>query len=83
MLKHFVSVKTLPLTTYRQILEALHVVSVGTQRRALPRHQSEEMKILNISFPKVVIESTNAARLTVYGKCFKSGNPLLILLYTT
>ena len=28
----------------------------GTQRRAVPRHQSEEMKILNILSPRVGIE---------------------------
>ena len=34
------------------------MLSTGTQRRALSRHQSEEMKIVNISFPRVRIEST-------------------------
>ena len=28
----------------------------GTQHRALPRHQSEEMKILNISFQEIFQE---------------------------
>ena len=40
----------------RQILEILRVD--GTQRHAMPRHQSEEIKILNILFPQVVIEAT-------------------------
>ena len=34
------------------------VLSEGTQRRSLPRHQSEEIKILNISFLRVRIEPT-------------------------
>ena len=34
------------------------LLSGGTQRRALPRPQSEELKILNISFPRVGIEPT-------------------------
>ena len=37
------------------------VLSGGTQRRALPRYQSEEMKIWNISFLRVRIESTIVA----------------------
>ena len=32
------------------------MLSGGTQRRALPRHQSEEIEILNISFPRMGIE---------------------------
>ena len=34
------------------------VLSGGTQRRAMPRHQVEEIKILNISFPRVECEPT-------------------------
>ena len=33
----------------------------GTQRRVLPRNQVEETEILNISFPRVGIESTTRA----------------------
>ena len=36
------------------------VLSGGTRRRALPRHQSEEMKMLNISFLPVGIEPTTS-----------------------
>ena len=39
------------------------VLSGGTQRRALPRHQSEEMKIkmqVNILSPRVGIKPTNS-----------------------
>ena len=32
------------------------MLSGGTERRALPRHQSEEVKILNISVPRVGTE---------------------------
>ena len=35
------------------------MLSGGTQRRTLPRYQSEETKILCISFPRVEIEPTN------------------------
>ena len=34
------------------------VLSDGTQRRALPQQQSDEIKIFNISFPWVGIEAT-------------------------
>ena len=34
------------------------MLSGGTQRRALPRKQGEEMKLLNILFPRVGIEPT-------------------------
>ena len=37
------------------------MLSGGTQRRALPRYQSEDRKILNISFPTVRIESRTVA----------------------
>ena len=33
------------------------VVSGGTKRRAFPRYQSKEMKMLNISFPRAGIEA--------------------------
>ena len=33
-------------------------MSGGTQRRSLPRYQSEEIKILNTSFSRVGIEPT-------------------------
>ena len=36
----------------------LCVLSVITQHRALPRHLSEEIKILNILFPRVGMEAT-------------------------
>ena len=52
-----VSVKTLrsPLS----VKFGIHcVLSGGTQRCALPRHQSEKVKILNITFPRVEIEIT-------------------------
>ena len=35
-----------------------YVLSGGTQRRALPHYQSEEIKILNISFPRIGMEPT-------------------------
>ena len=35
-----------------------YVLSDVTQRHSLLQHQSEEMKILNISFPRVEIEPT-------------------------
>ena len=34
------------------------MLSGGNQRRALPRHQSEEIQILNISFPRVEMDLT-------------------------
>ena len=34
------------------------MLSGGAQRRTLARHQSKEMKILNILFPQAVIEPT-------------------------
>ena len=34
------------------------MLSGGTQRRALPRYQCKEMKILNITFQRVGIEAT-------------------------
>ena len=34
------------------------VLGRGTQRRALPCNQSEEMETLNISFPPLAIEPT-------------------------
>ena len=37
-----------------------YVLSGGSQRRVLLQHQSEEMKILNISFPRVGIEPTTS-----------------------
>ena len=46
-----------------------YVFSGGTQRLAWRRHQSEEIKILNISFPQVGIEPTTlppSALLTSY-----------------
>ena len=51
------SVETLPLPTLRQILEVLRVEwrSSRAERRGLPQHQSEEMKILNILYPRVGI----------------------------
>ena len=43
----------------RRVLEAS--TSGGTQRRALPRYQSEEIKIYKISFPILDIETTTVA----------------------
>ena len=43
--------------------------SCGTQRRALPRHQCEEMKILNISFLRVRIEPTTVVFVTMTSVC--------------
>ena len=40
------------------------MLSGGTQHRALPRYQSEEMIMLNIYFSRIGIEST-AIRFTV------------------
>ena len=34
------------------------VFNGGTQRSTLPRYQSEELKILNISFPRMVMQPT-------------------------
>ena len=36
------------------------MLSGGTQRRALPRHQNADMKFLNISFLQVGIEPTSS-----------------------
>ena len=47
-----------PFPIFHGILKALRVLSGGTERRALPRCQIEQMTILNISFPRLVIEPT-------------------------
>ena len=40
------------LCSFYEIMESRnHVLSGGTQRRDIPRHQSEGMKIFNILFP--------------------------------
>ena len=48
------------------------VLSCGTQRRALSRHQSNEMKILNILFPLMVIEPTTVYNNTLC-RCATTG----------
>ena len=50
------------------------MLSGGTQRRALPRQQSE-MKILNFSFPRVAIEPTTRRAYVIY----KLGNIIHII----
>ena len=58
------------------------MLSGGIQRRALPRHQSERMKIsilINISFPRVGIEPTTSH--VIVTLCAPA--PRLFFLYNT
>ena len=66
LFKHSVSIKTLPFATFWRILEALRISS-GAQHRALPRYQSEKMKIWNISLLQMGIEPTVV---TFYSRIF-------------
>ena len=67
MLIHSIPIKTLPFPTFHRILQT-GVFSGGTERRISPRYHSEEMKIFNITFPRVGIEFTTVA-LTVTRMC--------------
>ena len=43
------------------------IVYGGTQFCSLPRYQSEEIKILNISYPQVVIKSLTTTVIACFG----------------
>ena len=47
----------------------MRVLSGGTQRCAVPRYQSEEMKMLHILLPQVGIEPTTVAFTDVRLRC--------------
>ena len=59
------------------------VLNGGTQRRALARQQSEEMKILNILFIRVGIESTTRHVYSHVGAHAPRWPPMLILCQKT
>ena len=44
----------------------------GAQHRALPRYQSEEMKLLNISFPQMGIKIKTSPQSHVYSRTLES-----------
>ena len=55
------SVKTLRSPFAAEFLMRYVLIGIYIrQRRALPRYRSEEMKILNITFPRVGIEPTTS-----------------------
>ena len=57
ILKHPIPIKTLPVATFRRILETLHI---EWRNSTPPHYQSREMRILNISYPRMGIESTTS-----------------------
>ena len=77
VLRH--SVKTFPFSTFCPILLVLCVFSSGTQI-ALPQHQIEEMKIENISFPRLEIEPATCCVYTRVYSCAVGLNYILELL---
>ena len=50
VLRYYVPIKPLPFLTFHWVSKALSI-EVGIPHRALPRYQSEKIKILNTLFP--------------------------------